>query len=218
MDVFLLSFKVDIVKKANKWMCKVCGVKQSLMKEYFRGSGKECRSAVQELTAQNIATDDQEAKIAEFVLQNDIQLPKPSTHTPMMEKFMHETTSSNDYTLPNNVPSKWDSFVSKKDEEDVSDGLELEKALAQVSDTHFDREKVAGTKKYGANRSSKWSHFRQERETESVEADSGGSMHLFEDRQKPIIDCYSNGSQLVIPIPILLSMKKQMLCVRNGNI
>ncbi|XP_058129794.1 MRN complex-interacting protein [Anopheles ziemanni] len=185
------KFQVDIVKKANKWMCKVCGVKQSLMKEYFRGSGKECRSVVHELTERNIATDDQEAKLAEFVLQNDIQLPKPSTHTPMVEGSIQESSSSNDYMLTNNVASKWDSFVPKKDEEDVSDGLELEKALAQVSDTHFDREKVhvPGTRKYSGNRSSKWGHFRQVTEAESIEDDSGD---LFNDRQKSTIDYVSN--------------------------
>ncbi|XP_017861402.1 PREDICTED: UPF0544 protein C5orf45 homolog [Drosophila arizonae] len=42
-------YQVDIVKKANRWECKVCGVKQVIQKEYFRGSGAECRAKVQQL-------------------------------------------------------------------------------------------------------------------------------------------------------------------------
>uniref|UniRef100_A0A8C5IAX2 MRN complex-interacting protein N-terminal domain-containing protein n=1 Tax=Gouania willdenowi TaxID=441366 RepID=A0A8C5IAX2_GOUWI len=39
------------VKKVNKWSCKMCGIKQSLLKEYGRGSGADCRRQVQKLNA-----------------------------------------------------------------------------------------------------------------------------------------------------------------------
>ncbi|XP_033485631.1 MRN complex-interacting protein isoform X2 [Epinephelus lanceolatus] len=39
------------VKKVNKWSCKLCGVKQSLLKEFGRGSGADCRRHVQKLNA-----------------------------------------------------------------------------------------------------------------------------------------------------------------------
>ncbi|XP_051810181.1 MRN complex-interacting protein [Acanthochromis polyacanthus] len=45
------SFQVQQVKKANKWSCKLCGEKQSLLKEYGRGSGADCRRHVQKLNA-----------------------------------------------------------------------------------------------------------------------------------------------------------------------
>ncbi|XP_039975695.1 MRN complex-interacting protein isoform X2 [Xiphias gladius] len=39
------------VKKVNRWRCKVCGEKQSLLKEFGRGSGADCRRHVQKLNA-----------------------------------------------------------------------------------------------------------------------------------------------------------------------
>ncbi|KAG4069629.1 hypothetical protein HA402_014652 [Bradysia odoriphaga] len=42
-------YQVDIVKKAPKWTCKLCGEKQSLKKVFCQGSGKECRLQVQRL-------------------------------------------------------------------------------------------------------------------------------------------------------------------------
>merc|ERR1712192_548 len=36
-------------KKSAKWQCKLCGERQSLKQVFARGSGPECRKAVQEL-------------------------------------------------------------------------------------------------------------------------------------------------------------------------
>jgi len=47
-----LTFQVDIVKKSNKWQCKMCGDKQSIKKVFSTGTGSECRSAVQQLNLQ----------------------------------------------------------------------------------------------------------------------------------------------------------------------
>ncbi|XP_034242854.1 MRN complex-interacting protein [Thrips palmi] len=46
------KFQVQIVKKVPKWQCKVCSEKQSLMKVYAQGSGKDCRLHVQNLNMQ----------------------------------------------------------------------------------------------------------------------------------------------------------------------
>nr|XP_046262046.1 MRN complex-interacting protein [Scatophagus argus] len=45
------TFQVQQVKKVNKWRCKLCGEKQSLLKEFGRGSGIDCRRHVQKLNA-----------------------------------------------------------------------------------------------------------------------------------------------------------------------
>lgn len=48
--LYNLSFiQSHIVKKSNKWDCKMCGDKQSLMKVFGEGTGKECRLHVQKL-------------------------------------------------------------------------------------------------------------------------------------------------------------------------
>lgn len=45
------SFQVQQVKKAPRWSCKLCGEKQSLLKEFGRGSAADCRRHVQKLNA-----------------------------------------------------------------------------------------------------------------------------------------------------------------------
>ncbi|XP_068571424.1 MRN complex-interacting protein [Cebidichthys violaceus] len=50
------SFQVQQVKKVNKWSCKLCGEKQSLLKEFGRGSGADCRRHVQKLNTSRGAT------------------------------------------------------------------------------------------------------------------------------------------------------------------
>ncbi|XP_059202578.1 MRN complex-interacting protein [Centropristis striata] len=45
------SFQVQQVKKSSRWICKVCGEKQSLLKEFGRGSAADCRRHVQKLNA-----------------------------------------------------------------------------------------------------------------------------------------------------------------------
>ncbi|KAJ7394307.1 hypothetical protein OS493_000109 [Desmophyllum pertusum] len=43
------TFQVHQVKKSKKWVCKVCGEKQSVKKVYAQGSGQDCRKHVQKL-------------------------------------------------------------------------------------------------------------------------------------------------------------------------
>ncbi|XP_049588138.1 MRN complex-interacting protein isoform X2 [Syngnathus scovelli] len=44
-------FQVQQVKKVKKWTCKLCGVTQSLLKEFGRGGAADCRRHVQKLNA-----------------------------------------------------------------------------------------------------------------------------------------------------------------------
>ncbi|KAH8397371.1 hypothetical protein KR222_000585 [Zaprionus bogoriensis] len=46
-------YQVDIVKKSNKWECKVCRAKQVVQREFHRGTGAECRAKVQQLNLQH---------------------------------------------------------------------------------------------------------------------------------------------------------------------
>ncbi|XP_043113083.1 MRN complex-interacting protein isoform X2 [Puntigrus tetrazona] len=45
------TFQVQQVKKVKKWTCKVCGEKQSLIKEFGRGAAADCRRHVQKMNA-----------------------------------------------------------------------------------------------------------------------------------------------------------------------
>ncbi|XP_052903538.1 MRN complex-interacting protein [Anopheles moucheti] len=129
-----LKYQVDIVKKANKWVCKLCGVKQSLAREFFRGSGKDCRSMVQQLSMRNFEMDQQEAEVTKLVLQNKIQLAKPPL----------ERDPTNCYGASNETPqgpSKWETFLTKETD-DLSDTVCSSESLESVSSTTFDRERI----------------------------------------------------------------------------
>ncbi|XP_010752975.1 MRN complex-interacting protein isoform X1 [Larimichthys crocea] len=56
------SFQVQQVKKVSRWTCKVCGHKQSLLKEFGRGSGADCRRHVQKLNAMRGAKMDEQER------------------------------------------------------------------------------------------------------------------------------------------------------------
>lgn len=43
------AFQVQQVTKAKRWACKLCGEKQSVLRVFAQGSGRECRLAVQAL-------------------------------------------------------------------------------------------------------------------------------------------------------------------------
>uniref|UniRef100_A0A667Z022 MRN complex-interacting protein N-terminal domain-containing protein n=1 Tax=Myripristis murdjan TaxID=586833 RepID=A0A667Z022_9TELE len=53
------TFQVQQVKKSSRWRCKLCGEKQTLLKEFGRGSGADCRRHVQKLNAMRGAMLDQ---------------------------------------------------------------------------------------------------------------------------------------------------------------
>ncbi|XP_068203915.1 MRN complex-interacting protein [Palaemon carinicauda] len=67
-----LSFQSQQVCKKPKFTCKVCGEKQSVRKEYGRGTGKECRIHVQKLNRlQGDLELDHEKKL-EIQLENQV--------------------------------------------------------------------------------------------------------------------------------------------------
>ncbi|XP_050070350.1 MRN complex-interacting protein [Anopheles maculipalpis] len=133
-----LKYQVDIVKKANKWVCKMCGVKQSLARVFFRGTGKDCRSMVQQLSMRNLAMDQQEEEVVQLMLENKIQLPRPPVDAPTSPDATKERTE------PIQGPSKWESFLTKEAaNDDQDDGLSLaSESFESVSSTTFDRERI----------------------------------------------------------------------------
>uniref|UniRef100_A0A182WNH4 MRN complex-interacting protein N-terminal domain-containing protein n=1 Tax=Anopheles minimus TaxID=112268 RepID=A0A182WNH4_9DIPT len=130
-----LKYQVDIVKKANKWVCKLCGVKQSLAREFFRGSGKDCRSMVQQLSIRNLEIDQQEAEVTKLVLENKIQIPEPPVETASVSTITETNRASHG-------PSKWETFLTKESNDDLSDAVCSSESFESVSSTTFDRERI----------------------------------------------------------------------------
>ncbi|CAD7081411.1 unnamed protein product [Hermetia illucens] len=98
-------YQTDIVKKANKWQCKLCGEKQSLLQEFCRGTGKFCREYAQKMNSKCTSMDEAHLEVA-TILENLNQ--------------DHETgpTQSNNITSSNSPPTKnkWAKYVEDDDE------------------------------------------------------------------------------------------------------
>uniref|UniRef100_T1K5D3 MRN complex-interacting protein N-terminal domain-containing protein n=1 Tax=Tetranychus urticae TaxID=32264 RepID=T1K5D3_TETUR len=46
-------YQSQLVKQSGKWTCVICGLKQSIQRVYYHGSGAECRLQVQRLNMAN---------------------------------------------------------------------------------------------------------------------------------------------------------------------
>lgn len=90
-----------MVKKAKKWDCKICGQKQDLITEIFRGSGPECRAKVQQLNLERGQREEQ---------RNNTLVHTAQIHV--------DQVSDEDTPGPENIPlekktSKWASYVDE---------------------------------------------------------------------------------------------------------
>ncbi|XP_016936348.4 MRN complex-interacting protein [Drosophila suzukii] len=92
-------YQVDIVKKANKWQCKICRQKQNMLKEFFRGSGPECRVKVQQL---NLERGVQEEK-----LEEDLFL------TAQEQLDQKENSLEKQKSTPQRKTNKWADYVDE---------------------------------------------------------------------------------------------------------
>lgn len=72
------TFQVQMMNKSGKFACKLCGQKQSVMKEYFRSfSGKDCRNYVQDLNSQRGELKEREISRIRNVMSEEEQYSPP---------------------------------------------------------------------------------------------------------------------------------------------
>uniref|UniRef100_A0A8D8BX03 UPF0544 protein C5orf45 homolog n=1 Tax=Culex pipiens TaxID=7175 RepID=A0A8D8BX03_CULPI len=119
------QFQSDIVKKSNKWTCNRCNTKQTLRKEYGRGSGLECRLLAQQLSAKSCETEGllDQTLVEQLLLEDDdFEIPPDEEGS---ERVVEQTESRGETT------SKWGSFLAKEEPEEDS-GLLSENAVPQV--------------------------------------------------------------------------------------
>ncbi|XP_031571053.1 MRN complex-interacting protein-like [Actinia tenebrosa] len=110
-------FQVHQVKKANKWICKVCGEKQSISRIYGQGSAPDCRKHVQKL---NKIQGEREQLIAEKVIDANVEefdcCDDEETDT---EKLEQENFSNK----RDQAGSRWQKFIETeiKNEENLEE-------------------------------------------------------------------------------------------------
>ncbi|XP_060935747.1 MRN complex-interacting protein isoform X2 [Limanda limanda] len=83
------KFQVQQVKKVTtRWSCKVCGEKQSLLKEFGRGSGADCRRHVQKLNAMMGAMVEEQESPWESEEEKNNQVTVTQTQVSRWSKYM----------------------------------------------------------------------------------------------------------------------------------
>ncbi|CAH2099729.1 unnamed protein product [Euphydryas editha] len=101
-------FQVHHTRKDNKWICKLCGEKQSVKRHYGLGTGKDCRMHVQKLNKMR----GEKEEILKSIIDSDDSECDENVGTNM-------NTSDDDKKIKlQNVikDSKWSVYVDKAEE------------------------------------------------------------------------------------------------------
>ncbi|XP_050351999.1 MRN complex-interacting protein [Nymphalis io] len=100
-------FQVHQTRKDNKWVCKICGEKQSVKRHYGIGTSKDCRTHVQKL---NKLRGDKEESLVNIVDSEDSEC----------DDIVDNTTSNIDDTkvlVKVNKESKWAAYIDEPEEQ-----------------------------------------------------------------------------------------------------
>ncbi|XP_054886930.1 MRN complex-interacting protein-like [Poeciliopsis prolifica] len=98
-------------EEGEKWSCKLCGEKQSLLKEFGRGSGADCRRHVQKLNA-----------------MRGTKMEEQEAHAWSLCEQQEEEQRPGDQVRPAQVRpaqvSRWSKYLDTPEEEEEEEGLE----------------------------------------------------------------------------------------------
>ncbi|XP_046444084.1 MRN complex-interacting protein-like [Daphnia pulex] len=112
------TFQVHIVKKSSKkWVCKMCGEKQTIIKVFGQGSAKDCREHVQKLNlVKGMSAEPVESENTETVSQNQKNESVPNKRK-LCEEYSDEddqrnvVESESQVRVPSVKISKWSCFL-----------------------------------------------------------------------------------------------------------
>ncbi|XP_053694642.1 MRN complex-interacting protein [Sabethes cyaneus] len=134
------TFQSDIVKKAPKWSCKLCGSKQSLIKEFARGSGQECRLLVQQLSSRAISEEQLFQNVASKITSGELELASVEfTNRARETSESIVNYHSNNAGVSKKGASKWDSFCETREEAEEDSTFQTSNwnKLAQPTDAEY---------------------------------------------------------------------------------
>nr|CAD7456434.1 unnamed protein product [Timema tahoe] len=125
--------QVQIVKKSNKWECKMCGEKQSVKQVYGRGSGKDCRAHVQKLNELRLKKEEFiDPSLEKCDYQNNecsfqsVNLEAGSVATKLCRQTPKLSNENDEPSYPKKRNSKWSEFLASSssassDDDDAMD-------------------------------------------------------------------------------------------------
>ncbi|KAH8380249.1 hypothetical protein KR009_009681 [Drosophila setifemur] len=151
-------YQVDLVKKSNKWECKICRQKQDLLKEFFRGSGPECRAKVQQLNLERGQREEQNLILkAQQQLEQENSSPEKQENLPLHQK-PNKWASYVDESVEAKPPSSADPRKAADEELDLTEGVSTnnKRSRKQANKTV---KRAAESEPLVAKKSSKWNEF-----------------------------------------------------------
>ncbi|KAH8331821.1 hypothetical protein KR074_004977 [Drosophila pseudoananassae] len=156
-------YQGSLVRKAKKWDCKICGQKQDLITEIFRGSGPECRAKVQHLNLERGKREEQRKNTLVHTAQ---------VHS---NRIPDEDTTERENIPQEKKPSKWASYVDEPLEtkprgstftqKDQDEDMDLDNGQSSMNFVKSQRKasrslkRSAESEPLAVKRSSKWDDF-----------------------------------------------------------
>ncbi|KAM4585833.1 MRN complex-interacting protein [Fundulus diaphanus] len=180
-----LSFQVQQVKKAKKWSCKLCGEKQSLLKEFGRGSGADCRRHVQKLNAmrgaameeeaahtwslcEQVAVEEEEEEEEEEHTDGQVRPAQVSRWSKYLDTPEEEEPKEEESSVARNHLQGNDTCSRKRPRSPEGDDGRRDDGCTPAQPKHPAETSPAASRAHGAS-GSRWSHF--------LSADSQGAEH-----------------------------------------
>ncbi|GJQ81099.1 putative UPF0544 protein C5orf45 homolog [Trypoxylus dichotomus] len=161
------TFQVDIIKKVPKWICKMCGEKQSVKKVYAKGTGKECREFVKDLNRQRLS------------------LPIATVESSSITDLVRVESEDEDDDIAHDSSeckqSKWSKYIPQ-----IENSMQYE-----------NKENMCDNEKYDIPQSSEWfSTFQNNFDSASYKEGSSDFKNLSDlqssENNRPISSVYSN--------------------------
>lgn len=119
------TFQVQQKKKRNKWLCKLCNSKQSVVKVYFEGGAPDCRKHVQKL---NMMRGDEQITLPSLLM-------RPTDAYSDCSESSEESPETNQSSIASCGQSKWSAFIQPQDSEEDIDNDDI----YRTSSTEFEQ-------------------------------------------------------------------------------
>ncbi|XP_011402494.1 PREDICTED: UPF0544 protein C5orf45 homolog [Amphimedon queenslandica] len=131
------TFQVQQVKKSNKWTCKLCNEKQSVIKVYDQGSAIDCRKQVQRL---NMTRKEKDDAIATCVQPPEGYSDVYSTESGDDSPQLAATERQRPATILSGMNGRWALFADPKESEsDQDEGEDEGRDTFTTSRTEFEQ-------------------------------------------------------------------------------
>nr|CAD7437458.1 unnamed protein product [Timema bartmani] len=165
------EIEVQIVKKSNKWECKMCGEKQSVKQVYGRGSCKDCRAHVQKLNELRLKKEEFiDPSLEKCDYQNNecsfqsVNLEAGSVATKLCRQTPKLSNENDEPSYPKKRNSKWNEFLASSssassDDDDAMDQSHFKPHRGDNSREKIKKQKIASRHEEQFKLENKWDNF-----------------------------------------------------------